>query len=245
MSPFYGQQNGGYFNNYRMSPYGAPTNMPMSNFSQLAIDESRSAFSSIESIIHTFRSISLMLESTFTSVYSSFRAVTDIFDYFSRMRSEITLLYPLVLLWRFVKHLYDRLLRFLRLRQARPGTSDETWSQIYQHLQSNATKTDGSATAASSSSSLLVLLYFVVSFGMPMLMLKVLNSMIKKRQGLFSRRHGLHLNAVVSFLVATSNWLEQDTNQARVLAIYDYVARNSDELSFTSGTTIHLAPAGE
>ena len=41
------------------------------------------------------------------------------------------------------------------------------------------------------------------------------------------------------------NWLEQDTNQARVLAIYDYVARNSDELSFAAGTTIHLAPAGE
>ena len=187
MNPFYGQQNAGYFSNYRVSPYGNPSNVPMSNFSQLAIDESRSAFSSIESIIHTFRSISLMLESTFTSVYSSFRAVTDIFDYFSRMRSEITLFYPLVLLWRFIRHLYDRLLRFLHLRQARAGASDETWSQIYHRLQSNALRTDGSAAAnaaASSSSSLLVLLYFVVSFGMPMLMLKVLNSMIKKRQGL-------------------------------------------------------------
>jgi len=85
----------------------------VSNFAQLAMDESRSAFGSIESVIQAFRSISLMLESTFTSVYSSFRAVTDVLDHFTRIRSEITTLYPLVLLWRFLKYLYHRLLHIL------------------------------------------------------------------------------------------------------------------------------------
>ncbi|CAF3935590.1 unnamed protein product, partial [Rotaria sp. Silwood1] len=63
-----------------------------------------------------------------------------------------------------------------------------------------------------------------VSLGKPMLMLKFINSIIKKRQ------------------TANNSWLEQENNQAQVIALYDYVARNSDELSFSRGTTIYLAP---
>ena len=180
-SPFYGQQTAGYYNNYRYSPYGAPMNPPVGNFAQLAMDESRSAFSSIESVVNTFRSISIMLESTFSSVYSSFRAVTDVFDHFSRIRTEITAIYPLVLLWRFLKYLYHRLLRLLHLRRAQSGSTEETWSAIYNTLQQTTTNANGAP--ASSSSSLLVALFFIVSFGTPMLMLKFLNSVIRKKQG--------------------------------------------------------------
>ncbi|CAF0734394.1 unnamed protein product [Adineta steineri] len=224
------QQGGLYNNNYRYSPYntqyGMQSNMPVSNFSQLAMDESRSAFSSIESVIHTFRSVSYMLESTFNSVYSSFRAVTDVVDNFTRIRSDIASLYPLVLLWRFFKYLYHRLLRILHLRHATRGTTEETWSAIYHSLQQTNINPNGqmpSPSSSSSSSSLLVALFFIVSFGTPMLMLRLINSIIKKRQ-------------------TSTNWLEQDTNQPRVLALYDYTARNPDELSFTRGATIYLAP---
>jgi peroxin-13 len=187
-------QAGGFYNNYRLSPYGTPSNIPVSNFAQLAMDESRSAFSSIESVIHAFRSISLMLESTFTSVYSSFRAVTDVFDQFTRIRTELTAIYPLVLLWRFLKYLYHRLLRLLHLRRATHGNINETWSTIYQSLQQTTTNTNG-PTTSSSSSSLLVALFFVVSFGTPMLMLKFLNSIIKKRQGLTTLRFSLEFHS--------------------------------------------------
>jgi peroxin-13 len=120
-----------------------------------------------------------MLESTFTSVYSSFRAVTDVFDHFTRIRSEITALYPLVLLWRFLKYLYHRLLHILHLRRSTPGTTEETWSVIYNSLQ----QTTATTNTNGQSSGLLVALFFVVSFGTPMLMLKFINSIIKKRQG--------------------------------------------------------------
>jgi hypothetical protein len=40
-----------------------------------------------------------------------------------------------------------------------------------------------------------------------------------------------------------NNFLEQETNQARVIALYDYVVRNSDELSFTGRKVIYLAPS--
>ncbi|CAF0783098.1 unnamed protein product [Rotaria sordida] len=218
-------QAGNYYNNYRFSPYGTQSNIPVSNFAQLAIDESRSAFSSIESVIQTFRSISLMLESTFTSVYSSFRAVTDVLDHFTRIRHEITTIYPLVLIWKFLKYLYHRLLRLFYLRQTTQGNTEETWSAIYNSLQRSTTNLN-EQTTTSSSSSLLVALFFLVSLGTPMLMLKFLNSIIKKRQ------------------TVNNSWLEQENTQARVVALYDYVARNSDELSFARGTTIYLAPLG-
>lgn len=186
MGSLYGQQNFfSPFNNYRSSLYGPQGNLPTSNFAQLAMDESRSAFSSIESVIHTFRSISYMLESTFTSVYSSFRAVTDVIDHFTRVRTEITAIYPLVLIGRFLKFLYHRLLRLLHLRRSMPGTTEETWSHIYQSIQqTNAAAAAGQGgVPQSSSSSILVALFFLVSFGVPMLMLKLLNSIIQKRQG--------------------------------------------------------------
>jgi len=132
----------------------------VSNFAQLAMDESRSAFGSIESVIQAFRSISLMLESTFTSVYSSFRAVTDVLDQFTRLRMELTTLYPLVVLWRFLKYIYHRLLRLLHLRRATPGNIDETWSVIYNSLQQTTTNVNGQATT-SSSSGLLVALFLL------------------------------------------------------------------------------------
>lgn len=179
------QAGGGYYNNYRLSPYGTPTNYPVSNFAQLAIDESRSAFSSIESVIHAFRSISVVLESTFTSVYSSFRAITDLLDQFTRIRSEVTALYPLLVLWKFLKYLYHRLLRLLHLRRSTPGNIEETWSSIYHSLQqTTANSNQGPMPTSSSSSSLLVALFFVVSLGTPILMLKFINSIIQKRQSL-------------------------------------------------------------
>ncbi|CAF4019920.1 unnamed protein product, partial [Rotaria sp. Silwood1] len=86
-----------------------------------------------------------------------------------------------------------------------------TWTTIYNNLQQNTRNINEQTTG---SSSLLVALFFIVSLGTPMLMLKFINSIIKKRQ------------------TANNSWLEQENNQAQVIALYDYVARNSDELSF-------------
>lgn len=181
MGSFYGQQPFGYYNGgYRPMMFQNSMNYPNGNFGQLALDESRSAFSTIESVIQTFRAISMLLESTFASVYSSFRAVTDVFDHFSRVRNEIHNIYPLVLLWRFLKFLYHRLLRILRLRESSPIGNEENWSMIYQQIQES---TGRSSSQSNSSSSFLVAVFFLVSFGTPMLMFKILNSILKKRQG--------------------------------------------------------------
>ncbi|CAF1169362.1 unnamed protein product [Adineta steineri] len=213
-NPYHGQQPTSY-NNY----YSNQSNTPKSNFTQIALEESRSAFNSIESIIQTFHSITSMFETTFTNIHTSFRTMIDLFDHFTRLRSELTTLYPLVLFWRFFKHIFNRLLKIFHLRKTK--NIEDSWTTIYNSLQQT---TESTEKVHKQSSSLLVALFFIVSFGTPMLMLKFLNSTIKKRQ-------------------MNNNWMQQEKNQACVVALYDYVARNSDELSFTRGTTIYLAPS--
>jgi hypothetical protein len=122
----------------------------MSNFAQLAMEESRTAFSSIESIIQTFRSISNMFESTFTNVYTSCRARTDLFDHFIR--------------------------KFFHLRK-KENIEDSCWNIIYNNFQEN---TESTKITNRRSSRLFIGLFFLVSFGTLMLMLKFFNSIIKK-----------------------------------------------------------------
>lgn len=49
--------------------HGKPHSGTLHRFMQLAEDSSRQAFQSIESIVHAFGSVSMMLESTYHAVY--------------------------------------------------------------------------------------------------------------------------------------------------------------------------------
>ncbi len=182
----------------------------MSNFAQLAMEESRTAFSSIESIIQTFRSISNMFESTFTNVYTSCRARTDLFDHFIR--------------------------KFFHLRK-KENIEDSRWI-IYNNFQEN---TESTKITNGQSSRLFIGLFFLVSFGTLMLMLKFFNSIIKKTRKV--EKYFFYELTIIRRILVNNNWLQQETNQARVIALYDYVVRNSDELSFTGRKVIYLAPS--
>lgn len=55
-------------------------------FYQLAEENSRPAFQSIESIVRTFASVTMMLESTFHAMQTSFHAVLGVAENFDRLR---------------------------------------------------------------------------------------------------------------------------------------------------------------
>ncbi|KAK5882040.1 hypothetical protein CesoFtcFv8_020670 [Champsocephalus esox] len=90
-SPYGGSMYGGYSpysyggggggGGYGMGGgYGRPPHteeVAPSRFVQQAEESSRGAFQSIESIVQAFGSVSMMLDATFSAVYSSFRAVLD------------------------------------------------------------------------------------------------------------------------------------------------------------------------
>lgn len=63
---------GGYGGYNVVSGYGVGGG---SEVARIAEDSTRSAFQSVEALVHAFSSISMMLESTYFALHSSFRAV--------------------------------------------------------------------------------------------------------------------------------------------------------------------------
>jgi len=76
----------------------------------MAEESSRPAFQSIESLVHTFGSVSFMLESTFNAVYSSFRAVLSVAENFGRLRTMFGQFFSTFAVLRTLQWLYRKLL---------------------------------------------------------------------------------------------------------------------------------------
>ncbi|TSU37056.1 hypothetical protein Baya_12880 [Bagarius yarrelli] len=121
-SPFSSSPYGGYspYSPYSYSGLGynrfTPEDVPPSRFVQQAEESSRGAFQSIESIVHAFSSVSMMLDATFSAVYNSFRAVLDVANHFSRLRVHFTKVLSAFALVRTLRYLYRRLQRMLGMR---------------------------------------------------------------------------------------------------------------------------------
>ena len=73
---------------YGYSGAGAETSQ--NRFIQMAEESSMPAFQSIESIVHAFGSVSMMLESTFHAVHSSYQAVLGVAEHFSKMKLQVS-----------------------------------------------------------------------------------------------------------------------------------------------------------
>lgn len=110
---------GGYYGSYNR-PYGMTGG---GGFAQQAEESTRSAFQSIESIVRAFTSVSAMLESTLGAVYSSFRAVLDVADQFSRVRATFADILSSITIFRFIRFLYRRAKAMLHIG----GQCDEAW----------------------------------------------------------------------------------------------------------------------
>lgn len=78
-------------------------------FVQFAEESSRPAFQSIESIVQTFASISMMLESTFFAMTSSFRAILGVAENVTRVRNMFGELLSTFALVRLLKWLYRKI----------------------------------------------------------------------------------------------------------------------------------------
>lgn len=117
----YGVGGGLGYNRYNLGD-----DVPPSRFVQQAEESSRGAFQSIESIVHAFSSVSMMMDATFSAVYNSFRAVLDVANHFSRLRIHFTKVLSAFALVRTLRYLYRRLQRLLGLRQ--DSEVDDLWA---------------------------------------------------------------------------------------------------------------------
>lgn len=104
---------GGYnsYLGYGMNRLNSPNpNDPESRFIQLAEESSRPAFQSIESLVQAFHSVSMMLDSTFNAVFTSFRAVLGVAENFGRLRSLLGQFFSSIALFRAFMWLYKKVL---------------------------------------------------------------------------------------------------------------------------------------
>lgn len=200
-SPFsmYGSGYSGYgcslpgYSRFGMSGYGGGYGQPNDNdFVRMAEESSRQAFQSIESIVQAFASVSMMLESTYFAVHSSFRAVLGVADHFSRLKGQMTQMFSALAVIKYLNWFIRRILYLLSLSENDPNEED-AWRR-------SSSSTNGFLTPESVVESLTkperkksswpILIFFSVVFGTPWLIWKLLTSLTggSDNEGLFQMK---------------------------------------------------------
>lgn len=139
-------------------------------FVQQAEESSRGAFQSIESIVQTFASVSMMMDATFSAVYNSFRAVLDVANHLTRLRAHLTRVLSAFALVRTLRYLYRRLQRLLGRRSE--SEVDDLWTDSA----SDSLATSGAGPENRPVKSWPIFLFFAVVLGGPYLIWKLLSS---------------------------------------------------------------------
>ncbi|XP_026114821.1 peroxisomal membrane protein PEX13-like [Carassius auratus] len=233
-SPYGSSIYGGY-SPYSYSGYGVGGNLgynrynqtdeiPPSRFVQQAEESSRGAFQSIESIVHAFSSVSMMMDATFSAVYNSFRAVLDVANHFSRLRIHFTKVLSAFALVRTLRYLYRRLQRLLGLRQ--DSEVDDLWADSAASSMVSASGTRGAGIddpRANSVKSWPIFLFFAVVLGGPYLIWKLLRSAEDPEEN-------------------ATDWASGEDDHVVARAEYDFTAASEEEISLQAGDMLNLAP---
>jgi peroxin-13 len=103
-----GNYGGMYGGGGAMGPYSSGGGGD-NRFVRLAEENSRPAFESIQSIVHTFGSINMMFESTYYALHSSFRAVLSVVEHFTRMKLQFSQFMSAFATLRLIRWAYQRL----------------------------------------------------------------------------------------------------------------------------------------
>ncbi|RDD43315.1 Peroxisomal membrane protein PEX13 [Trichoplax sp. H2] len=188
-----------------------------SDFLNRAEDNSRAAFQAIESIVQAFGSVTMMLESTFHAVHSSFRAVLGVAENFNRLRDHFSAILSTFSLIRALRYIYNKLLVLLRIR--RNNLDEQAWNQA-----ENLGETLGKPSQNDGPISWPLGLFAVVAIGGPWLIWKII-------KGLESSNGK-----------SRKSWATGQTDHLIARAEHDFKSENQREISFRRGDTLRIAP---
>lgn len=219
-------------------PYGAANSLPESDLIRLAEERSRTAFQSIESFVHAFQSISMMLESSYMALASSFRAVLGVAEHFSRLRMQIgSIITGLALFRRFRKYIYNMMVYVGILRGEQITDIEErAWQQSSNaEALANENTLTPEIISASTKSTWPIYAFFAVALGTPYIVYNVLKNVAKDHVKMESNKSG---------------WSKGEGEHFVAVANFDFQAEgghlNGDryykELSFKSGDKLFIAP---
>ncbi|XP_063984279.1 peroxisomal membrane protein PEX13 [Diachasmimorpha longicaudata] len=218
----YGGSYGGYgsYGNSYGSPYGNfghPSGDVENRFVQFAEESTRPAFQSIESIVHTFSSVTMMLESTFFAMTSSFKAILSVADNVGRVRNMFGQLLSTFALIRFLKWLYRKIMFQLGLRPDDPN-SDAVWQKTVLEV-ANGEKTGPSTWP--------ILIFLGLLVGIPYLIHKLVSQNIPQNT--------INQND-------PKEWFKCKEPVFSATAAYDFTAATPEEMSLRAGQKVWLAP---
>ncbi|XP_063774296.1 peroxisome biogenesis factor 13 [Pseudophryne corroboree] len=212
-SPYsYGYGSGMGYNRFQTD------DVPPSRFVRQAEESSRGAFQSIESIVHAFASVSMMMDATFSAVYNSFRAVLDVANHFSRLKIHFTKVFSAFALVRTIRFLFRRLQRLMGLRKG--SENEDLWTESAGTVAQLGTEND----ASNSSKSWPIFLFFAVILGGPYLIWKLLSTGNAESND------------------ENINWAIGEDDHVVGRAEYDFTAASEEEISFHAGDLLNLAP---
>ncbi|KAK0177482.1 hypothetical protein PV328_001532 [Microctonus aethiopoides] len=211
----YGGYGGSYPYSSGYGQFGGPSGDVETRLVQFAEESSRPAFQSIESIINTFSSITMMLESTFFAMTSSFRAILSVAENVGRVRSMFGQLLSTFALIRFAKWLYKKIMYKLGLSANDPN-ADKVWKQTVLDVV-NGEKT-GPITWP-------ILMFLGLLFVIPYLIHKLVkNVQVRNNEN------------------DPKEWFKLNEPVYSATAGYDFVASSQVEMSLKAGQKIWLAP---
>lgn len=207
-----------------MAPYGAYNRYgsPLgygdieSRFIQLAEENSRPAFDSIQSLVSAVGSIAMMLENTFFALTSSFRAILGVAENFGRLRTVFAQFWSTFAVIRTLNWIFKKLLVMLGIRSE---TEFKAWAEAVAATRGG----DQAAAERPPGSSWPILLFFGVIAAAPYIVLKMLSGLT---------------STINENLNDPNTW--QDP--LRAIAQYDFQATRVGELSFRANQLLSIAP---
>lgn len=190
---------------------------------RFAEESTRPAFQSIESVVHAVGSVSMMLESTFHALYSSYQAVLGVADQFTRLRNHLSHILSTLAVLRSLQWLCLKILYHLGIRTRNPS-NESAWSTASELASGLAS---GPNAGGPPKSTWPIFIFLSVVLGAPWVILRLLSKAaeVKKKE--------VHL-------WASGKDKSNVTNVGVV--VYDFTAQYPQELTVRAGQRIVIAP---
>ncbi|XP_026750398.2 probable peroxisomal membrane protein PEX13 [Galleria mellonella] len=211
----YGMGGMGGYGGYNR--FGGPMYGEMENrFIQIAEENSRPAFDSIQSFVNAVGSVAMMLENTFFALTSSFRAILGVAENFGRLRSLFAQFWSTFAVVRTLNWLVRKLMVILGIR-----TENEfkAWAQAVAATQAGTATPEQRARG----STWPILMFFGVIAAAPYIVLKMMSGLSK---------------SINERLNDPTTW----QNPLRAVAQYDFQATSPQEINFSANQVLNLAP---
>lgn len=218
----YGMMGGGY---------GQPGN---NEFLRLAEENCGQAFRSLESVVQSVGSVSMMLESTYFAIYSSFRAVLGVAHHISTLKDHFVNIPHQVPLIRMVMKIIRKLLALFGLVSpySNSGEHEAAWNEVLAgkkrslniRLGPDGKFSSMGAADFEGTSSLPIFIFFGIVFGAPWLIWTIVSRLTKES------------------LQVKTKWSTGQDDHYLAQCLYPFRSESPSELTFEAGQKIRIAP---